>query len=365
MQSPLHRLYKTKFVLASFIGIVAGYSLMIVGSQIDASSGFGFLKHVDLHDIGIVLMTSGLIVMPFTFLGNEDAKKDYRQENREALRAEAPAFVMSVIDAMAHTPEQILSVTSPEVLDQVIRNCLAARLHDRELATDLYNDLYEQVVHSEDRWRDVHVDITLAPWTHKLSAIDEPMFAATIKWEFRTKPSTRNLRLACVSSSDDYQSLSRDPAIAETWYLKPTSTLDGTSVEAFSLLQVTVDGVSRPCRRSTRCGAQFFTAELGDVVGQDVTISYTYRALVRQYGHLLRIEPARPTKGISVRFNYAGCGLRFVNTLDYIAGASAARIEELPPTDPVPSVQVSYDGWIFPKSAVAFVWALDDELPVR
>lgn len=359
MQSPLHRLYRTKLVFASFVGVVVGYGLMAVGSRIDVSSGFGFLKAVDLHDIGIVLMTSSLIVVLFTYLANEDAEQDANERTRKALKAEAPAFVEGVVDAMADTPEHILSVTAPDVQDRVIKNVLAARLHDRELATDLYIDLYEQVVRTSERWRDVHVDVTLTPWERSGSGSTEPMFIATIKWEFRTKPSSPSMRLACVSSRDDYQSLGRDPTIAETWQFRPVGGFDAASPEAFDLLQVTVDGAVRPSRRSTRRGAQFFTAELGDVVGKDVAVSYTYRTLVRQNGHLLRIEPARPIKGFSVRLNYEGCGLEFVRTLDYIAGAREARVEELPPTDPAPYVQVSYDGWIFPKSAVAFVWGLD------
>lgn len=310
-------------------------------------------------------MTSGLVVVLFTYLGNADAEHEAERRTREAVKAEAPAFVSGVVGAIAHTPEEILNITAPHVLDQVIKNSLTARLRDRELATDVYTDLYEQVVHSSDRWRDVHVDITLTPWTDEVSGNVEPMFVATIKWEYRTKPSSRNLLLACVSTAEDYQQLSRDPTVSETWSFRPIGALDAASAEAFDLLQVTVDGERRPSRRSVRHRAQFFTAELGDVVDHDVAISYTYRTLIRQHGHLLRIEPARPTKDISVRLNYAGCRLAFVNVLDYIAGASAARIDELPPSYPAPSVQVSYDGWIFPKSAVAFVWALKDEVPVN
>jgi hypothetical protein len=361
MQSPLQRLYKTKFVLDSFIGVVAGYLLMTVGNHLDSLAGFGFLKAVDLHDIGIVLMTSGLVVVLFTYLGNEDAEHEAEARTRRAVREEAPAFVASVVDAIAHTPDEILGVTSPEVLDHVIENSLAARLQDRELATDAYTDLYEQVVRTDERWRDVHVDVTLTPWA-SASSTAAPMFVATVKWEFRTKLSSPYLRFACVSTLDDYRALSRDTTITETWDFKPIDGLDGASPEAFDLLQVMVDGAVRPTRRSTRRGAQFFTAELGDVVGDDVAISYTYRALVRQHGHLLRIEPSRPTKGFSVRLSYAGCGFKFVNVLDYIAGSRPARIEELPPSDPAPSVQVSYDAWIFPKSAVAFVWGLEREV---
>ena len=32
---------------------------------------------------------------------------------------------------------------------------------------------------------------------------------------------------------------------------------------------------------------------------------------------------------------------------------------------PIPSVEVGFDGWIFPRSGVAFVWVLDSELPTQ
>jgi hypothetical protein len=30
--------------------------------------------------------------------------------------------------------------------------------------------------------------------------------------------------------------------------------------------------------------------------------------------------------------------------------------------DPTPSVEVGFDGWMFPKAGVAFVWVLDEEV---
>lgn len=350
---PLQRLYKTKFVLVSFVATVVGVALMIV-------AGWPSWQTIAAL-IGGALLTVGVVLVFFQYVGNEDADRLADERTNRSVTAAAPAFVASVIHAMANTPDEILGVTAPEVLDNVIRNSLAARLQDRELAADMYTDLYDQVVHTDERWRDVHVDVTLTPRRPEQSSDSEPMFVATVKWELRTKLTSQQIRFACVSTQDDYQAFSRDPSITETWQFKPTDGLDGASADVFDVLQVTVDGAIRPTRRSARRGAQFFTAELGDVTDREAAVSYTYRALVRQNGHLLRIEPARPTKGISVRLNYAGCDLKFVNVLDYIAGARPARIEELPPTDPAPSVQVSYDGWIFPKSAVAFVWGLEQE----
>ncbi len=59
---------------------------MLLGNHLDALSGFAFLKAVDLHDIGIVLMTSSLIVILFTYLGNEDAEAEAEECTRRASR---------------------------------------------------------------------------------------------------------------------------------------------------------------------------------------------------------------------------------------------------------------------------------------
>jgi hypothetical protein len=362
MQSPLHRLYKTKFVLASFVGVVVGYLLMAVGNHIDAAAGASLLKVVDLHDIGIVLMTSGLVVVLFTYLGNEEAEQDADARTSRAVNAAAPAFVASVIDAIAHTPEEILAVTAPEVLDHVIENSLAARFHDRELAADTYTDLYEQVVRTDERWHDVHVDVVLTPWEQGPASGEGSLFVATVTWEFRTTPANPIMRFACVSDLDEYRSLSRDPTATETWYFKPIGKLDGASPEVFDLLQFAVDGKTRRIRRTTRRGAQLFAVELGDAAQQEVSIAYTYRSLVQRNGHLLHVDPARLSKDFTVRFSYAGCGIRFVNVMDNITGPRYSRIAELPASDPTPSVEVSYDGWVFPKGGVAFIWVLDDEM---
>ena len=53
------------------------------------------------------------------------------------------------------------------------------------------------------------------------------------------------------------------------------------------------------------------------------------------------------------------CGISSMSVLDYVAGAQQPHITELPPDDPTPNVEISYDGWVFPKGGLAFVWALE------
>jgi hypothetical protein len=55
-------------------------------------------------------------------------------------------------------------------------------------------------------------------------------------------------------------------------------------------------------------------------------------------------------------------GVRRVNTLDFIASAEPARVEDTPDSVPARSVDSGFDGWLFPRSGVAFVWALKEEM---
>ena len=68
------------------------------------------------------------------------------------------------------------------------------------------------------------------------------------------------------------------------------------------------------------------------------------------------------TAGLFGVLFYGGCGIRHVNTSDYIASAKPVLISQTPADEPTPSVELSFDGWVFPKAGVAFVWVLDDEM---
>ncbi|HEX3786108.1 MAG TPA: hypothetical protein VHX38_41200 [Pseudonocardiaceae bacterium] len=84
--------------------------------------------------------------------------------------------------------------------------------------------------------------------------------------------------------------------------------------------------------------------------------------LVQRHGHVLYLDLPRPTKGLKVQFSYGDVGIRRVTTLDFIASSEPTRVEQAPASVPARSVDIGFDGWIFPRSGVAFVWVLEDEL---
>jgi hypothetical protein len=364
MISPLQRLYKTKLALLATVSAVVGFALLAASHWVNGRFGWATFSEL-VNDVGANLFTIGLLGVFFQYVGAADQERQDDARVRRVLQQTAPDIRDAVVKGFAFAPDALTSVASPDTLDKIIENCLAIRLGDRDLAKETYADLHEQVLRASPRWHDTRVAVALQPWDAGPASGSGAMFVATIKWEFRVVPDNPVLRLSCVSSLDDYRGLLEDPSSMAAWYFEPIAGLHGGSPEAFRLLQFSVDGKALNARRTTRAESQTFTVDIGrDVVEarRQVTVSCTYRVLVQQSSHLLHLDVSRPTKGLHVEFSYGNCGIRYVNVLDYIAGAHQPRIAQLPASDPTPSVEVSFDNWVFPKGGVAFVWVLESEL---
>jgi hypothetical protein len=359
MLSPLQRLYKTKLALLAVILTVVGVLFLVLAHWVSGHLHGSWITNVPISDVGSALFTTGLIAIFFTYIDQVDADERANQRLRQVIKAEAPAIRDAVVEGFAFAPGSLTAVASPETLDKVIENSLSIRLGDAELAHDAYTDLREQVVRAPERWRDAQVFVALAQSSHK------NLFVATIRAEYHVVPQMSVLRFACVSDLGEYRELLQDPSSTAAWYFEPVAGLDGASPEAFELLEFTLDGRPHSARRTARATSQVYSVTLPEgqvAAGQEIAVSYTYRVLVQRHGHLLHLDVTRPTKGFKATLSYGDCGIRYVNVLDYVAGVKQPRITRLVASDPTPSVEVAYDGWIFPKGGVAFVWVLDEEV---
>ena len=254
---------------------------------------------------------------------------------------------------------------SSETRDRIVENCLRLQLGDDDLARELYADLREQLIRTPERRSGMEVSVALAPWAGGPRSGRGAMFVATVRTEYQLTPATPVMRFICVSDLDEYRESLQDPTCTVVHYFEPIGALDGGSPAAFEFVECTVDGRPRPPRRVARTGAQVFTAHLGadaTTATQPLTISYTYRVLVQQHGHLLHLDISRPTQGLTIQFSYGGCGIRYVNVLDYVASSRQPGLSRLPAAGPTPSIALRFDGWVMPKAGAAFVWVLEEEM---
>jgi hypothetical protein len=361
MHSPLQRLYQTKLQLLATLLVFAGFAMLVLGHWASHTPRGAWLQSLPIMEIGSTLFTSGLLAIALTYIDREDAEARATERLRTVLRDEAPTIRDAVYDGLAFHPD-VLQDVAPEKLDQVIRNALTVRLGDQALATDVYADLHRQIVRAPERRRDARASVTLSPWPDGPPDGPDATFVATVSWEYRATPASAQRGFTCVSDRSEYRRLV-DEGKESVWFFKPAAGLTAADRRAYELVQFTVDGVILPIQRSERAGRQTYSAELpAEHLGHEVKIAHTYRVLVRKHGHLLYLDIAKPTRGLRVEFDYAGSGLREVTALDFIASAQQPRTVRSPESVPGRNVTVSFDGWVFPKSGVAFVWVLEDEV---
>jgi hypothetical protein len=363
MPSLLDQLYKAKLQLAAITLMVAGVLVRAFGAWLGAPPWLPSWAAAFLPDIGTSLFVAGIvgIYLDLRTRRENEALLDERLEH--AIDKKAPAIRDAVLDSFAFDPAALKNVASNETLDRIATNALGLRLDDQALAHDVYTDLRDQVIRAPERWQDVDVSVTLSPWKKGPVTGHGSMFVATVRWEYRVTPASSTMRFACTADRDEYRELLRDPTVTGPWYISRNGGLDAASQDVFELVQFTVNGKPKAIRRTARSDAQLYTVSLGRAAaGNEVTVSYTYRVLVQRHGHVLYLDFPRPAKGSHIQLNYAGAGIRRINTLDYIASNQQARVDYTPDDSPAKTVDVGFDGWVFPRSGVAFVWVLKEEL---
>ncbi|NKY27765.1 hypothetical protein [Nocardia gamkensis] len=368
MNDVLNRLLRTKKLLAVVVLFVTGVGLMAVGKSLPAVRELGWLSWVPWSELGALLVGSGLLGVWLDAYFEREKQEADEARLRRLLIEQAPAMKEAVIKGFAFADDDLQRVATPELLDEIIANSLAMRLKDRELARELYTDIRDQAVQSIERWHDVKLSVRITTPrsdTADGSSTDLSGLVITVRQEYTTVPAGTVRRFVSVSDADEYRALTHDPASTFAWYYNPTSGIDAGAKEAFELVQFTVDGAERAIRRSARRGAQTYTVDLGLPDGhrtQPRTIAFTYRLQPAPQSRWLQFTVDQPSRGIDIDLDYSDTEIAYVNLIDFIASSHKTVVTKSPDTVPGRTIGLQFDGWIMPRSGVAFVWVKDDEV---
>ncbi len=372
MQDTFSRLYRTKAILSCLILVASGTVLLVVARTL--SDAEGWISLVPVGELGGILVGAGVLgVLVDAYLRREQEAMD-ELRLRQIMSEQAPAMRDAVLEAFAANHEDLRRVATPELLDQLIANSLAMRLGDEQFASEIYADIRDQAIRAAERWHDASLSIQLSPspagegsgQARTGTSTTGELFIVTVRWEYITTPKHAQRRFVCVSDREEYDELVREKDSTSAWRINPDHGIDASSQAAFELLRFTVDGDERPIRRSARKDSQTYTASIpAEVLAAEkpVTIAYTYRTLMTRSGHMVFFDVEQPTRDLRIDFDYSDCGIATVSTLDLVPSVRPTRIERSPKELPGQVIRLDFDGWIFPRSGVAFVWTLDSEHP--
>lgn len=259
----------------------------------------------------LTLFATGLIVIAFEYVDGEDADVRATERLRQVLTEQAPATRDAVIDGFAFDAHDLARVSSADTLDQVVRNSLAIRLGDADMAARAYRDLRSQVVRSLERWHDLSITVTLSPASGGYPTLTTRCSSP------RCATSTKSYRRSHSCASP----VSPTPTSVVSCWPTPASPKPGTSSrslvsmllrEVFSLIEFSVNGAPRPIRRTQRKGAQAYSVALDipataapeaapSADAEPITVAYTYCVLVQQLGHLLYLDLTRLCKDVTIQ----------------------------------------------------------------
>lgn len=253
----------------------------------------------------------------------------------------------------------------PTKVEEVIRGALSAKLGDEEMSGSIYDGLLQKTFSYTERYVGLRVEVTLSSVSSdEPEEIRRTFYDVVVTLRYRTKLTGTRFIFARALDHDQFNIRLRHPDYIFTWRVEESPGLPRDSTRALDLYRFTVDDQELPKEaRVTEDGAYEVVCEdphLEDKVGKEVSIHYAVKTKLRRHDHVFFYTAVRPTKGVTVIFNYALTDIKSVLTYDFFVSGEKPVIYQTPPENPHMTV-VEMDEWIFPKGGVAFVWRLENE----
>ena len=361
-QSLHHRLRQLKAALLAVSFTLAGILLMMLNAWLSPLQlgSWQWLHALPLGELGGTLFGAGLLSTFFEYTFRRDQERVVTERFRQTIREEASALRDAVIEAFRFDHQDVARIATPELLDDLARTSLGLRFGDPAFGREVYADIRHQAMAAEERWYDARVDATLGIPRGRSTA-PTPFFDLRVRWEYTVTPRHRFRKFAVVSDRQRYDQLVAERGETSVWYRRPVPGLAVSDPEVFALEQFTVNGTPVPFSRQVDEVSQVYTVDLGEQVIQQeqaVVIAFSFRTRTLRSGHVVHLDIDRPTRGLDVELRYDPEQVGQMRILDFASIGEGGRLTQVPNT---PTLRYRYDGWLFPRAGMVFVWTLPDE----
>lgn len=365
----LNRIYGLKLVALAGSLISAGLLLAALGDWLEGQQIPHLIVSIVESLADVLVVTGGIGLAIDFFTGREKADADV-ERTRNVVKELVPDFTDAVLRGLAVGQEDLRRVADPKLLDDIATNALALRLEDERFASEIYEGLLAQAIHTPERWEDVDVNVRLS-CIQERSTVGAPrldarlLYYAVITWEYTVTLSDRIRRFVATDDPDEFREFLNDGPASAAWYI-PEGAADSAGRSVFELLSYSLDGVDLPIRRSARKHGQTYSVDVGAealAAKKPVRVRQVYRTVVERTGHRFRISLTQPTHGMRLVLDYTDADIAALKVGELVSSATPAQVKFLPEGAPAKQVEVSVPGWLLPQAEVTFVWTLEGELP--
>ena len=362
VSSAHHRLRRLKAALLAVSFTLAGILLMMLNAWLSPLQlgDWQWLHALPLGELGGTLFGAGLLSTFFEYAFRRDQERAVTEHFRQTIREEAPALRDAVIEAFRFDRQDVARIATPELLDDLARTSLGLRFGDPAFGQEVYADIKHQAIAAEERWYDARVDATLGI-PRVRSTAPYSFFDLTVRWEYTVVPRHRFRKFAVVSDRQRYEELVAQRGETSVWYRRPTPGFDVSDPTVFTLEQFTIDGVDVAFQRHADSTSQVYVVDLGEEViraGEPVVVAFRFRTTVSREGRSFHLGIDRPTKDLDVELRYDPDVVGQVSLMDFASRGDGGRISDEPDAS---ALRYRYDGWLFPRAGLVFVWTLPSE----
>lgn len=360
--STAHRLRKLKATLLAVSLTLAGILLMMLNGWIEhiKLGDWEWLHSIPLGELGGTLFGAGLLSTLFEYSFRKEQEEATVEQFRQTIHDEVPTLRDAVIEAFRFQRQDLERIATPQLLDDLAETSLGLRFGDKAFGREVYSDIRHQAIGAEERWHDARVDATLGIPRVRGEA-SNPFFDLHVRWEYTVVPKHRFRKFAVVSDRQRYDQLVAERGETSVWYRRPVPGLAVNDPEVLALEQFTINGRPIDFTRQADDVSQVYTVDLGQNTidqGQSAVVTFNFRTRTLRSGHAVHLDIDRPTKGLDVELTYDPQQIGQMRVLDFVSIGEGGRTSQESST---PTLRYRYDGWLFPRAGLVFVWTLPDE----
>lgn len=248
-------------------------------------------------------------------------------------------------------------------IDNIIRHCLQARMHNEELGDAIYYEMFETLFGKEDHQLELRsgfcYDINIASLMkgNKNTPHSDDYFEVTAHIEYRKTIKSEVFMIGCALNNQQLAALLEHPHCEYRWLLGGGDDLDPG--RDFSVRQVRIDGEDIPvtATKITDRGYEVWCGsdKLKNKIHAEVKISIEIITRQAKANNIFPVYLVYPTRGVDITFNYEKADLKNVRAESFFAGRHPSPSIVSDKGKSV-EINVSDKEWIFPTSGVIFIW---------